>query len=171
MRKVILFSLLVLSSFQSKAQDPLSFEKVITVDSVGKDKIYSVIKEWFALNGNSKEALEVDDRSTGVIVANLSTEYFKSGFWYTSYTGYIFYKINIQVKDGRFKVTVTNFEHDTKVKSVSRLGIITSGEYDKVSINKSIDIKVWDDLKIKSNDIAEKTFIQFEKLKFKSDNW
>jgi len=171
MRKILLFSLLVLCSLQLKAQEPLSFEQVITVDSVGKDKIYSVIKEWFALHGNSKEALEVDDRSTGVIVANLSTDYFKSGFWYTSYTGYIFYKVNIQVRDGRYKITITNFEHDTKVKSVSRLGLITTGEYNKISINKSYDIKVWADLKEKSKEISDKLFVQFENLKFKSDNW
>ena len=171
MKKMILLAVMAFSLLSMNAQEPLSFEKVITVDSVGKDVIYSGLKEWFALNLNSKEALEVDDRSTGVMVANLSTDYFKSGFWYTSYTGYIFYKVNIQIRDGRYKVSVANFEHDTKVKSVSRLGLITTGEYDRPSINKSYDKKVWAELQLKAKDIADNVFIQFGKLKFKSDNW
>lgn len=172
MKKVLLLAFMSVLFQTIKAQEPLSFEKVIKVDSISKDKIHSVIKEWFALNSNSKHTLEVDDRNTGLIIANLSTDYNSiKGFFYDVYRGYIKYKIKIQIKDGRYKVTVDNFVHHCN--PLRELGLIKTGEYTGGIMNKSYDKKVWVDLQEKSKNIADTLFTTFETLKFKeeSDNW
>jgi hypothetical protein len=183
MKRVLLLAVMAIGLLSVKAQEPLSFEKVITVDSVGKDKIYSGLKTFFSMNYESQYVYDIDDRETGIIIANLRTDYKKKGFWYVSYTGFIKYTIKIQVKDGRYKVTVCNFYHDADEslrpstlglkKSLTLFGTITTGPNKRASINKSFDDKVWVDLQEKSKIIADNLFTSFENLKFndKSDNW
>lgn len=151
------------------AQEPLSFEKVITVDSVGKELIYSTIKQWYATNYKSKHILEVDDRETGLMIANLATDYFLKGFAYTSYCGQLQYSIRTQIKDGRFKVIITNFKHAPQ--GLTNLGLLTSAEKPYKAMNSKWDIAVWNDLKEKATVLADNTFMLFEKMNFKSDNW
>jgi len=173
MKKVLFLAVMALILLSNTyAQEPLSFEKVIIVDSIKKNEIYSGIKQWFALNSNSKYTLEVDDRETGLIIANFSSDYFLKGFWYTSYQGYLNYTINVQVKDSKYKITIDKFIHDTKEpRSVSKLGLIKSGEYTRGTINASFDKKVWLDLQQKSMLLSTDIFSVFENMKFKSDNW
>lgn len=172
MKKVVLLAVMAMVFQVAKSQDILSFEKVINADSISKNDIHSEVKKLFALNTNSKYTLEVDDRSSGLIIANLSTEY-KSikGFFYDVYKGYIKYKVKVQIKDGRFKVTVDNFIH--KSNPIRELGLIKTGEYAKLSINKSYDEKIWIDLQKKSEIIADELFKTFSNLKSEnqSDNW
>lgn len=135
------------------------------------------------MNYESQYVYDIDDRETGIIIANLRTDYKKKGFWYVSYTGFIKYTIKIQVKDGRYKVTVCNFYHDADdslkpsqlglTKSLTLFGAIKTGPNKRSSINKSFDDKVWVDLQEKSKIIADNIFTSFENLKFndKSDNW
>ena len=54
---------------------------------------------------------------------------------------------------------------------MSRLGLLTTGEYDKPSINKSFDKKVWQELKERAEQIAKEMFLTYESLNYKSDNW
>lgn len=175
MKKVLLLVVMAVFFAEIKAQEPLSFSKVIQADSIKKNDIYSGLKQWFALNSNSKYTLEVDDRETGLLIANFSLEYFKSGFFYSSYQGHINYSITIQVKDGRYKITVDKFIHKTKhLGSISNLGLITTGDYTRGGINASFDKKVWLDIQTKSELISNDLFSIFEKLKFSNnteDNW
>jgi hypothetical protein len=171
MKKVLLLAVMAIFFAEVKAQEPLSFSKVIPADSINKNDIYSGLKQWFALNSNSKQTLEVDDRETGLLIANFSAEYSKSGFFYISYEGYINYSITIQVKDGRYKVTIDKFTHDTKnPKSVSKLGLITTGSYTRGGINASFDKKIWLDIQKKSEAISTDLFSIFEKMKFSNKN-
>jgi hypothetical protein len=175
MKKVMVLAIMSLVYLSSYAQTPLSFEKVITVDSVKKNEIYSGVKQWFAMNSNTKYTLEVDDRETGLIIANFTSEYSKKGFFYISYDGYISYSIRVQVRDGRYKITIDKFIHDTKdPRSVSKLGLIKTGEYTRGGINASFNKKVWIDLQQKAELIASDLFSTFNDLKFttkNNDNW
>jgi len=181
MKKGFLLAVLLFSLLSINAQEPLSFEKVITVDSVGKDKIYSGLKTFFSMNYESQFIYDIDDRETGIIIANLRTDYLKKGFWYVSYTGFIKYTVKFQVKEGRYKVTICNFYHDADEsirpsplglkKSLTLFGPISTGPNKRASINKSFDDKVWVDLQEKSKIIADNLFFAFENMKFKSDNW
>ena len=171
MKKVMLLAVMaILISSNIKAQVPLSFEKIIPVDSIKKNDIYSEVKKWFALNSDSKYTIEVDDRETGLIISNFSTNY-KSikGFFYDVYKGYILYKIKIQIKDNKYKISIDNFIHSSN--PIRELGLIKTGEYTGGFMNKSYDKKVWVDLQEKSKIIAENMFFQFENMNFKQDNW
>ena len=169
MKKLILLAVFTALFTGLKAQEPLSFEKVITVDSVYKNDIYSTIKQWFALNYPSKYVLEVDDRETGLIIANLMTDYDIKGFAYTSYCGKLKFSIRTQIKDSRYKVIITNFEHVSR--GINNIGLLTNSEKPFKAFNSKRDIVVWNDLKQKSTYLADDIFKLFENLKFKSDNW
>ncbi len=181
MKKFIIVAVMTVFMVCANAQEPLSFEKVITVDSVSKNEIYSGLKSFYSMNYNSKYVYELDDRETGIMIVNLITDYRKKGFAYVSYTGFIKFTIKIQVKDGRFKATVCNFIHDAAElnkpsqlglsKSITLFGLIMNGPNNRKSINKPFDDKVWADLQQKCELISIDLFDNFEKLKFKSDNW
>jgi len=171
MKKVLLLFVSLLVGFTMlHAQEPLSFEKVIKVDSVSKNDIYSKIKEHFILKYKSTVFFKTDDRETGLLVKKEYFDFYKKGFFYTCYCGKISVLITIQVKDGRFKVQLSDFLHEPN--GMCGLGIITTGDLVGGTINgKSFDNPVWKDLQEKAKIIGDNLLFEFENLKLKTDNW
>lgn len=171
MKKVILLAAIaVLFQISVSAQEAISFEKVFTVDSVSKNQIYSKIKEHFTVKLNKPRFFKIDDRETGILKTISYKSFDKKGFAYQCYCGSIEFEITIQVRDGRYKVTLSNFMH--KPNGMCELGIITSGTYKHGTINgKRFDLPVWEELQLAVDDIQKRLFAEFESINFKSDNW
>lgn len=185
MKKLLFLS--IVSFFMASglmAQEPISFEKVIQVDSVKKNDIYNGLKEWIGMNYRSaKSVIEVDDKEAGLIIISPRKDYSIGKLQYMCYDGTIKYTIKFQIKEGRFKVTITNFihENDPGNKSQCQVGLITtSTEYDGQSSwgYKGPNNKIWLDVKAKSITIANKLFFDVGQITFssnkvdsKTDNW
>ena len=181
MKKVFLM-LIVLISLNCYSQEIIKYEKVITADSISKDNIFYGLKKWVATDFvSSKAVIEMADKDAGLLVISPNSKYiYPGGYIYSGYNGYISYTVNIQIKDGRFKVIITNFTHKlTNGNEIYGLGLITNSEdYPRQSYPgaKKYNNNVWDDLKIRTSVISDELFnilsnLKFESLNKNNDNW
>lgn len=177
MKKVLLLAVMAVAFQFIKAQEPLSFEKIIVVDSVSKDIIFSKVSEWIASNFITTDGDYYTNRQDGIITKDYQFSYKYGSFIYAAYDGIIRCKIKVAVKDGKFKVTIYNFIH----KAIERhkqledfsMNLLTLAEKSgKGGLNKSGHDKVWKSMKDYCQKIAETNFIEIEKINFKKeDNW
>lgn len=173
MKRIIVTTIMMLLGLIPSFAQPterLNFEKVIQADSVDKQSIFIALKEWFGMNFvSAKSVIEVEDKEAGLIIGNSITPYSKGGLSYSAYDGNLKYTLKIQIKDNRFKVSVTNFLHEGTKNPNYGLGIITTSEiYTDKGMNKKFHNNVWDDLKARAEKIANKYFLDFEAIKIKS---
>ncbi len=185
MRKILLLAIISLFMCSGVlAQEPIGFEKIIKVDSVKNNIIYNGLKEWIGMNYRSaKSVIEVDDKEAGLIIISPRTDYSIGKLQYMCYEGSIKYTIKFQVKDGRFKVVITNFIHqnDPGNNKLCQLGLITDAdEYNGPSVwgAKSYNNKVWKDLKEKIELLSNRLFGEIGNINFsnnkiddKSEDW
>lgn len=111
----ILFLLIFLLSIPLLSQE-LKYEEVVTVDStITKEELYNRARSWYADNYKSeKDVMSIDDKSLGEISGNGAIRYEPRGLYFGALcaVGYISYKINIYVKDGRYKYNLHSFIHE-----------------------------------------------------------
>lgn len=117
-----LFFLLSINYSRTYAQDNLPvpikensiyFEEVVKVDSLLlKDALYQRAKLWvaqnFVITGNFNP-IQYEDRDNGVLTIRIPLKQFESNFFIHTYSINISTVGTIQVKDGRYKFTFTDF--------------------------------------------------------------
>jgi hypothetical protein len=172
MKKNISILLLIgLSYISSIAQTPITFNKVITTDSIGKSQLYLKIYEWFASNFNSaNDVIQMSDKEAGVIIGNGIMNYKYENTSNSSYDGSVSYKIKVNFKDDRIKVELTDFIHSGKGFN---LGLINdSEEYTTKGMYKNYHNSSWKDVKLKCEQYSQSIFISMEeKITIRSDDW
>lgn len=165
--------------------NPLTFSKVIEIPNKTKDEIYDDIKEWLAMNFKPTTLqIQLDDKTKGLIIFTGRIPYFYGRDNYDSKDGYLDYKTTISIKDNKFRVEITDFEHfpDERkrlnlvgTKKLNNFGMITdSPKYETQEMNIfGLDQKVWEDIKEKIADFCTKFFqnIQSDILNKKKDNF
>lgn len=183
MKRIAFVSLMLVLCAGMFAQEPLSFSKVIQTDSVPKDQIYFGVKEWVGTAFKSAKAvIEMDDKDAGLIIVRPAEKYNMKGLQYLGFEGYLRYAVKIQIREGRFRVELTNFTHENLPGNCKDcvLGLITTDEQyprrtgmaGKVPMNK-----VWKDIKVKAENLANLYFAELEKIQFNSginsqeDDW
>lgn len=120
-----------------------------------------------------------EDKEAGVLIYDSAIPYSKSGISYSAYDGHVTFNINITIKDGRFKVEITNIIHinDKRKNENYTIGFITDAEKcPKGGLEKSFHNKVWNDIKEKMATTADIIFVQCEKTALSKkaeevDNW
>lgn len=87
----------------------ICYQGVVQVPGATQAELYSRAREWFASSfGSAKAVLEMDDASVGKLIGNANSRY------YEHYLGnqldmVLWRRINVQVKDGRFKYVISDF--------------------------------------------------------------
>lgn len=176
MKKIILLFVITFVSLNvySKDSKPLTFSEVITVEGVPKEAIYSTIMDWIATNyRNVDNDSQLSDKDAGLIVKQAAFVYEKKGLSYKCYSGYVYYKLKIQIREGRFKVELTSFVHEVNPGNAQscRLGTITDDEnYTKGGMQKRYNNEVWHDIKEEAALQAEDTFETLSNLDFDTFN-
>lgn len=85
------------------------FEEVIQVPNVSRDELYSRAREWFVRTYKSAEhVLQIDDRSIGKIGGKAWTG-IPINYMQVDRTENLHYTIIIYLKDGRYKIHMTDF--------------------------------------------------------------
>lgn len=179
MKSIVLF-LAIVTSLSLSAQNNLKFEKVIQTDSVGKNKIFETINEWFASTYTSaNDVIQMADKEGGIIVGNGSMQVnFDRSVSYRCYDGYLKYKIMVYVKDNRYKIVLTDFNHIVKAGNSQscQLGFITN---DEVFANKGLQKKfhnnIWNDIKAIAKDFFIDVVVSLENktntMSLDDDDW
>lgn len=151
--KNVLILVMLLFSIGAMAQ-----EKEIVCDSVvqaqGKtvNEIYPLIKMWVSENFKSaKSVIQMDDAENGILICKGNFEYkAPGGMTYRVIDGRVDFTLKAQVRDGRYRVTVSGFTHqsdDVRWSDTWSFGLITDREKYKMNgMQDSRWKKTWPDL-------------------------
>ncbi len=96
-----------------KTTKRITYTEVIVVDSsLSKNELYSNAREWFAKTYNSSlSVIQMDDKELGKIVGKASIPVHFTSLGMMIEGGFIHYTISLQLKDGRYKYEITDFNH------------------------------------------------------------
>ncbi len=145
----------------SQAQEsltlPLTYSNVVKVDTtISAQQLYLRCRSWFAESyKNSQDVIQMDDKENGKIIGKGNLEFFSKIFVGSSCTkGWIRYTISVQVKDGRYKYEITNFNHEgNRYNDCDDLsfGLLTTSidcpDSIKKGLGKGWSNKVWKEIK------------------------
>lgn len=152
MKKFLSLLALILMSISAFAE-PLSYSEVIEVPGRTQTEIYGGIKQWVALNFRSANAVtQMDNPEQSILIVKGNFEYEYGSFFMSAYTGWVSFTLKFQAKDGRFKVTMTDFVHENKKGNAPdcSLGYVTDDEKSgQGGLNKLAHDKAWRDIKKK----------------------
>lgn len=139
-----IFTLVSLFIFSFIFSQELKYEGVVKVDStVTKDELYNRARSWYAETYKSeKDVMSITDKELGEISGNGAIRYDPQSFYFAANCarGWIMYKINIYVKQGRYKYNFHSFVHEgTRCPGGGGLvnyGILTADEKPRSGANK-----------------------------------
>ncbi len=154
MKKIFLILVVMSVSILGFSQEPLKWEEVVTVDStVNKTELYSRARQWFSNTFKSeKDVVSVSDKESGEISGNAVVEYKSDRFYFgvVCVNGYVNFKINVYVKDGRYKYVFHSFDHEGSFyqgnKPIS-YGILTNSEIAPKPTRGGANNKAWAEIK------------------------
>jgi len=166
MKKLILTFILSISLSLSYTQEAQSYSKVISIPNISADTLYLLSKQWVISSFvTPSKVMQDDSKELKLISAKGSIEYSYGKFSYISYDGYLTYLIQIQSRDGRIKVDITNIIHENLPGNArtSNLGFITNivDPYKK-GVGKNYNNNVIRDIKEKMKIYSEIKFKDIE---------
>ena len=146
MKKLLLLCALSFATVTARAQaarpllpvdsltHKVTYQGVVQVPGASQADLYVRAREWFATSfGSAKAVLEMDDKEAGKLIGNAHGEYMQRFMGRESPTT-LWRTINIQVKDGRFKYTISNFATGTNKAQADARPVelaITPAAFDK----------------------------------------
>lgn len=165
--KKLLLLLCVCSSLALKAQEELSFTKVIVSES-GKDKteLYLALRSFVSTYyKNAKNVIQMDDKDAGIIICKATSIFDSPGMMLSAYEGWLDYQLKMQARDGRVRIEVFHFFHHNKPgnQAKAQLGVLTTAEeYTDKGMQKKYHNKVWNLLKEQAEEISMNIFFNIE---------
>ncbi|WP_185246678.1 DUF4468 domain-containing protein [Chryseobacterium bernardetii] len=157
MKKLILFISFICSTLYFGQE--LKYEEVVQVDStVTKQELYKRARTWFADSfKDESEVMTIQDDNTGEITGNGNFKYNTNkiymGVWCV--IGTIHFKINVYLKDGRYKYIIHNLVHEGSYFDGSRpidYGLLTTAATPPNPSRGGPGKKAWQDIKEKTNE-------------------
>ena len=131
--------------------NPLVYSQVIEVPNTTKDILYDKLKQWMATAyKNFSKVVQLDDKNAGTMVGQANMSFQVKSFSMTCSTGYVNYTIKLFVKDNKFKIEMSQMEHQARAGSVQAcsLGFLTDSEnYKDKGLTAGPYNKVWVQLK------------------------
>lgn len=175
MRKLLFLFLFFVCTLNLYSQEAQSYSKVVQIPNTSADTLYLLSRQWFVSNFKTPNKVIQDDSKELKLISGKGTvEYSFGKLQYLSYDGFLSFLIQIQARDGRIKVAITNIIHENLNNNARscNLGLITNeDEQFKTGINRRFHNNVAKDIKNKVNLLAEKIFEDFEKfIKIKKIN-
>lgn len=161
MRKMIFVLFAMLSLSMAAQEKAIQCDSVIQAQGLDSKEIYQRVKGWVAEAYNeASEVIQLDDAEQGVMVCKGNFEYRAPGGWsYRNIDGYIRYTLKVQVRDGRFKVSMGDFDHESKdiqYRKIWSFGLLTDREkYKMKGVQDKRWTTCWPDMKKKSLEYFE----------------
>lgn len=131
MKKILLAGILALCfSNLVFAQDPFERDSVFQSKDLSVKQIYDGLKKWFVTMSvsDSRNVIQVDDAQNGSLVGRITFDFKYDNLTWGASTGYITVVFDIKIRDGRYKVKLTDFTHISnhpKYADGWSLGVIT----------------------------------------------
>ncbi len=113
MKKILFLLVIALMSLETMAQKPLSYSEVINAEGKSAKELYKEVKRWFSLTFvSAQDVIQYDDASNEIIGKAVFEYECKSLTWSAS-SGIVRYVVSVKMKDGRVKMTIENFIHES----------------------------------------------------------
>ena len=154
MKKCLFFMLMVFSLNVIAQEKPIQCDSVIQAKDKTAEQIYTTVKAWLATSFNSaNDVIQMDDSDNGIIICKGAFEYkAPGGLSYRYIDGWVNYTLKIQIREGRFKISMGNFIHESsnlEYKKTWSFGLITDRDKFKPSgMQDKRWLKTWPDLKV-----------------------
>ncbi|MEA1849255.1 DUF4468 domain-containing protein [Chryseobacterium sp. MHB01] len=152
MKKLLIFLSLLFSIFLLSQE--FKFEEVVRVDStVTKNELFNRARSWIGKTYNDeKYVIATEDRATGELSGNGSMNYNTKRLYFGvgAVIGDVYYKINIYVKDGRYKYVFHSFRHTGSYVGGSApisYGLLTEDTEAPKPSRGGANNKAWNDIK------------------------
>ena len=179
---LLLFCCIIGLNTNIYAQEALTYSKVIQVEGISKNVIYTTLLDWIQTNYRGvKNDSQLSDKEAGYIMKDAAFAFIKKDMMYQCWDGLVVYKMKFQIKDGRFKVELLNFIHETLRKDCTPrmdMGLITDAiDYGKGgALYKGPNNKMWKELQSMCEKKANELFstlenIDFNKFSTTDDDW
>ncbi|KAA6321198.1 hypothetical protein EZS27_029126 [termite gut metagenome] len=178
MKKIVLMCLCLATTFSYAQEKPLSFEEVVQGEGKTVNELYTIIKTWVASNFKSaNDAIQMDDPENGVLICKGNFAYkAPGGMNYRYIDGHVNFTLKAQVREGRCKITVSDFIHfseDLQWTKTWSFGLITDREkYKPSGLQDSRWTKTWSDLQAISQKKAQEIIASIkEAISNTTDEW
>ena len=118
MKKILLIMGALMVMLSASAKDntsgvPLVCDTVLQAQNLTADQIYSNVKTWFANNMRSaNDVIQLDDQANKHIIGKSNLEFNVNNLTWGSLTGRIWFTIDIAARDGRYRVKLSDFNHE-----------------------------------------------------------
>lgn len=100
--------------YQYNDAGEVEYSEVIEISGASKNQLYNAARLWFSdAYSDSKEVLELDDREAGVLIGTGWGEVYTKVMG-MAYSSKMWSTVKIQVKDGRYKYSVSNIEIESE---------------------------------------------------------
>ncbi len=166
MKRLIQIFTLSLISLSLWSQNPISYSNVIESDITDTDQLFSLINEWFAMTYKSADdVLQMVDKEAKTIVGKGAIKYVGMGMAYACYEGYLRYTIRANVREGRYRIELSDFVHENlpSMSDLCNFGIITDADvYATTGLSKNYHNRAWNDMKSKIAEYSENIFTSLE---------
>jgi hypothetical protein len=166
------------TTFSYAQGNSLSFEEVIQGEGKTVKELYTIIKTWVASNFKSaNDVIQMDDPESGILICKGNFAYkAPGGITYRYIDGHINFTLKAQVKEGRCKITVSDFIHfseDLQLTKTWSFGLITDREkYKPTGLQDNRWIKTWSDLQTVSKNQAQEMITSIKgAISNATDNW
>lgn len=114
MRKFFFVLMMVLlTGVDMMAQKPFSYSEVIQVEGKSAKELYKEVKKWFAITFVSAQDVIQYDDADNEITGKAVFEYDSNSLTWAASNGIVRYVVTVQMKDGRIKMTIENFIHES----------------------------------------------------------
>ena len=111
MKKYFLILFFVVLSLASNGQKPYSYSIVISEEGLNAEQLYDATKSWFAYAFKDSKAVLENQNPGKELIGKGSVTIVFTGLSYKGMTGSINYTLDIQFREGRLKLDITNFVH------------------------------------------------------------
>lgn len=121
MKKIFLIGILSLcfSNF-AFAQEPIVRDSVIQMQGMNPTQIYDGLKKWFVVSCvDARDIIQIDDPANGSIVGKFFFPFEIKNMTYAAGTGFVSVVVDIKIRDGRFKIKMSDFNHTSTHPSFS----------------------------------------------------
>lgn len=112
----ILFILLVLIGITCHAQNgstPIIEDSVFQYSGRSADELYSQLKLFVARSFKTSKVIQMDDPTSHRLVVKGNIDFPVNNLTWHELTGVINFSMELQAKDGRFRVKLYGFEHES----------------------------------------------------------
>jgi len=136
---------------QDTIAEPIEFKEVISADGTAGGDLYTLARSWFVETFNDSDSvLEVEDKDNFILMGKgaFTCAPIAISLGGLRDSGRVHFTIRVEAKDGRARITLSNFKHQNPVEE---FGVLTSAsEPDKCvpwcGMGK-LRAKAWLDLK------------------------